>query len=76
MKAVILAAGRGSRLGKITSNLPKPMITIDNKPILQYNLEMCKESGINDVFIKITTHSLFLFVCTKFMLYGCKCTNL
>ena len=53
MKAVILAAGRGIRLGKITSNLPKPMITIDNKPILQYNLEMCKKSGIKDIFINL-----------------------
>ena len=37
MKAVILAAGKGSRLGKLTDNIPKPMIKLNNKPILEHN---------------------------------------
>jgi len=53
MKAVMLAAGKGSRLGKKTNNLPKPMIPIDGKPILQHNLEMCKKAGICDIFINL-----------------------
>ena len=43
MKAVVLAAGRGQRLGDITVNLPKPMIEIHGKPVLEHNLEMCKK---------------------------------
>ena len=35
MKAIILAAGIGSRLGDITKTIPKPMIKIDGKPILE-----------------------------------------
>ena len=53
MKAVILAAGKGKRLGIITKNTPKPMIKVNGKPILEHNLNMCRKAGINDVFINI-----------------------
>jgi len=53
MKAVILAAGKGKRLGKITKNTPKPMIKINGRPILEHNLNMCRKADINDVFINI-----------------------
>ena len=53
MKAVMLAAGKGSRLGKTTNNLPKPMIVIDGKPILLHNIEMCKQAGVKDLFINL-----------------------
>ena len=52
MKAIILAAGKGSRLKKITKNFPKPMIKIDGKPILEHNIEMCRIAGIDEIFIK------------------------
>jgi len=51
MKAIILAAGKGERLAEITKLIPKPMITYDGKPILQYNIEMCLKFGIRDIFI-------------------------
>lgn len=53
MKAVILAAGKGQRLGGITKTLPKPMIKINGKPILEHNLEMCKKAGIKDIYINL-----------------------
>tara|TARA_B100000519_G_C14164910_1_gene401111 strand:+ start:223 stop:933 length:711 start_codon:yes stop_codon:yes gene_type:complete len=53
MKAIILAAGKGSRLGGITSDIPKPMIVIDNKPILQHNIELCRDAGIKDILINL-----------------------
>jgi NDP-sugar pyrophosphorylase family protein len=53
MKAIILAAGLGSRLGKYTENIPKPMIKFNNKPILQHNIELCKKYGINDIYINL-----------------------
>ncbi len=39
MQAVILAAGRGERMGKLTKNCPKPMLLIKNKPKLAWTLE-------------------------------------
>ncbi len=56
MKAVILAAGEGTRLGEMGRKLPKPMIEFNGKPILQHNLELCKAHGIKKIFIN--THHL------------------
>jgi len=52
MKAIILAAGKGERLGN-TILTPKPMIIVDNKPILQHNIELCKKHGITDIYINL-----------------------
>lgn len=50
MKAIILAGGKGERL-KI--DIPKPMIIINNKPILQHNIELCKKYGITEIYINV-----------------------
>lgn len=50
-KALILAAGRGTRFLPITKIVPKEMLPIGNKPTLHYLLEECKNSGITDVAI-------------------------
>ena len=39
MKAVIMAGGKGTRITSVNANVPKPMIKIDGKPILQYQIE-------------------------------------
>ena len=51
MKAVILAAGKGTRMGELTSELPKPMLRVQGKPILQHILEGLMEAGVRDFFI-------------------------
>jgi len=53
MKAVLLAAGKGERLKPLTDSLPKVMIPINGKPILEYHIEMLAEAGITDVFINL-----------------------
>jgi len=53
MKAIILAAGKGERLGNITKAIPKPMICVGKKPILQHNIELCKKYGITEIYINI-----------------------
>lgn len=53
MKAIILAAGKGERLEPITSRIPKPMITIEGKPILQHNIELCKNFFVTDIYINL-----------------------
>lgn len=53
MKAVILAAGQGIRLRPLTNNLPKGLIEIENKALLQYSLDNLKKYGINKAIIVI-----------------------
>jgi NDP-sugar pyrophosphorylase family protein len=57
MKAIILAAGKGERLKDITKVTPKPMISYRGKPVLQYNIELCKKNGITDIFINVHHHA-------------------
>lgn len=49
MKAIILAAGAGKRLGKITNNNPKCMLKLGKYSILEHQLESLKSLGIKDV---------------------------
>ena len=54
MKAVILAAGKGTRMGELTANLPKPMVLVEGKPVLEHILEGLRdEAGVRDFFIII-----------------------
>lgn len=55
MKAVILAAGKGERLKGVVDDIPKPMIKYRGKPLLQHNLERCREFGIKEICIN-TSH--------------------
>ena len=56
MKAIILAAGKGERLAAVTREIPKPMIRLKGKPVLQYNIELCRKFGIMDLYVN--THHL------------------
>ena len=49
MQLVILAGGKGTRLG--ITDIPKPMISVACKPILQYQIELAKRYGITEIFI-------------------------
>lgn len=53
MKAVILAAGEGTRLRPLTLTRPKHLIPIGEKSVIEYSLEAVKEAGINDVLIVV-----------------------
>ena len=53
MIAVITAGGKGTRLSSIASDIPKSMVNIVGKPILQYQIECLKENDINDIYILI-----------------------
>ena len=51
MKAIIIAAGIGSRLGDLTKDLPKPLIDVNGKSILERQIELFKKFGIDDIII-------------------------
>ncbi len=53
MKAVILAGGRGIRLGDLTREIPKPMITIGDKPLLHHQVELLTKNHIKDIIILV-----------------------
>ena len=50
MYAVILAGGKGSRLGSLTKSIPKPMVKL-GKPIIWHLLKILNSNGINDFII-------------------------
>src|SRR5581483_467266 len=51
MKAIILAAGKGTRMRELTNELPKPMLKVHGKPILERILEGIAAAGVREVFI-------------------------
>jgi len=53
MRAMILAAGVGSRLDPLTRNVPKPMVPIVNRPVMEYLLLLLKKHGITDIAINV-----------------------
>jgi len=53
MKAVILAAGEGKRLRPFTETMPKVMIPVANKPILEYVVDAVKNSGIDEIILVV-----------------------
>lgn len=53
MKALILAAGLGTRLLPLTRYLPKPMFPVMNKPILEHSINLLKSFGIHDIAINL-----------------------
>jgi len=50
-KAVLLAAGRGTRMRELTNELPKPMIEVRGKPVLQHMVEGLRAAGVRDFLI-------------------------
>lgn len=53
MKAVILAGGEGTRLRPITCNLPKPLVPVAGKPVLEYILELLSDNGCTEAVVAV-----------------------
>ena len=51
MKAIILAGGRGKRLRPITDKIPKPLIPINNKPLIERTIKYLKKYGVTEIII-------------------------
>ena len=53
MKAVVMAGGEGTRLRPLTSNQPKPMVSIVGKPCMEHILELLRDHGLTDVIVTV-----------------------
>ena len=53
MKAIILAGGKGTRLGPLTYAVPKPLLPIGRKPILEIIIEQLRKSGFVDIILTV-----------------------
>ena len=53
MKALILAAGRGQRMMPLTQNMPKPMLKVAEKPLIEHHINNLKAAGITDIVINL-----------------------
>ena len=56
-QAVILAAGRGTRMRELTAVVPKPMIVVRGKPVLQYIIEGLRDAGIRELLVIVGYHA-------------------
>src|SRR3954468_13376581 len=52
-KGVLPAAGRGTRMRDLTEALPKPMLEVRGKPVLQHILEGLRDAGLTDLLIVV-----------------------
>lgn len=54
MKVVIMAGGKGTRISSVASDIPKPMIKIGNKPVLEREIECLRDQGFKDIIITVS----------------------
>ncbi len=54
MKVVIMAGGKGTRISSVASDIPKPMIKILDKPVLEHEIECLKSQGFTDLIITVS----------------------
>ncbi len=53
MRAIILAAGRGNRMRPLTDTTPKPLLLINQKPLIVYHVEALAKAGIREIVINL-----------------------
>lgn len=53
MKAVIMAGGRGTRIESVARNIPKPMIPVEGKPVLEHEIAGLREQGFTDILLTV-----------------------
>lgn len=54
MKTVIMAGGKGTRISSVASDIPKPMIKIEGKPVLEHEIECLQDQGFTDLIITVS----------------------
>lgn len=57
MRAMILAAGRGQRMGALTDKVPKPLLKVANRYLIEYAIDALVKAGIKEIVINISYHA-------------------
>ncbi len=53
MKAMILAAGRGERMRPLTDSMPKPLLRVGGRPLIEYHIEALARAGVDEIVINL-----------------------
>jgi MurNAc alpha-1-phosphate uridylyltransferase len=56
MRGMILAAGRGARMGALTEHVPKPLLKVGGRYLIEYSIQALVASGVHDIIINICYH--------------------
>jgi len=56
MRAMILAAGRGERMGELTAKTPKPLLRVADKYLIEYTITGLRRAGIDEIVINVSWH--------------------
>jgi D,D-heptose 1,7-bisphosphate phosphatase len=54
VKAVIMAGGKGTRISSVARDVPKPMIKIGNKPVVEHEIECLRDQGFTDIILTVS----------------------
>ena len=54
MVTVIMAGGKGTRISSLANDIPKPMILIEGKPVLEHEILCLKNQGLKDIIITVS----------------------
>lgn len=54
MKTVIMSGGKGTRISSVASDIPKPMIKIEGKPVWEHELECLRDQGFTDIILTVS----------------------
>ena len=60
MNALILAAGFGSRMGDLTEKIPKPLLNVNQKPLITYALELIESLSLDNIYVNTHYHANIL----------------
>lgn len=53
MKAVIMAGGKGTRLRPLTNEIPKPLVPLCGKPVMEYAIDLARNHGVTDIAVTV-----------------------
>jgi len=53
VRALVLAAGKGSRLGGHAGDRPKPLIPLAGRPVIEHNILMCRQAGVTEIYVNV-----------------------
>ena len=69
MDVLILAAGFGSRMGELTEKIPKPLLRVNQKPLISYALDLVQQISFETIYVN-THYQAETLQKFRFVLYG------